>query len=222
MSKRAKIRSVGRYALARLVSWAPTSMLRVALYRLLLRYRIATGARIGVGTLIAVNKARIGRVRIGRRNTFSGPFTLCIGEGVEIGHENVISCDYWALEEKFSEDGYERSCTLEAGSMITSGHFIDAVGGFSLGAGSWIAGRGSQFWTHGAGVRDRRVSIGARCYVGSAVRLAPGAAVADESVIALGSVVTRKFTNRHVLVAGVPASVVREGYESPLAGRGGD
>jgi acetyltransferase-like isoleucine patch superfamily enzyme len=194
-------------------------MLRIALYRLLFRYRIAKGARVGGGTLIAVNKASIGRASIGRRNTFSGPFTLCIGEGVEIGHENLILCGDWAAAEEFSEGGYERSCTLEAGSMITSGHFIDAVGGFVLGAGSWIAGRGSQFWTHGAGVRDRRVSIGARCYVGSAVRLAPGASIADESVVAIGSVVTRKLTSQRVLIAGVPASVVREDYESPLAGR---
>jgi acetyltransferase-like isoleucine patch superfamily enzyme len=192
-------------------------MLRVALYRLLLRYRIARGARVGIGTLIAVDKARIGRARIGRRNTFSGPFTLCIGEGAEIGPENLISCGYWAAAAEFGEAGYERSCTLEADSRITSGHFIDAVGGFSLGAGSWIAGRGSQFWTHGVGVRDRQVSIGARCYIGSAVRFAPGAAVADESVVAIGSVVTKKFADRRVLVAGVPASVVREDYESPLA-----
>lgn len=220
MSKRAKIRSVGQHALARVVSRTPSNTLRVALYRLLFRYRIASGARVGFGTLIAVGKASIGRARIGRRNTFSGPFTLCIGEGVEIGQENLIVCGDWAAEEKFSESGYERSCTLEAGSMITSSHFIDAVGGFLLGAGSWIAGRGSQFWTHGAGVRDRGVSIGARCYIGSAVRLAPGAAVADESVVAIGSVVTKKFANGRVLIAGVPASVVREDYESPLAGRG--
>ena len=103
--------------------------------------------------------------------------------------------------------------------MITSGHFIDAVGGFLLGAGSWIAGRGSQFWTHGADASDRHVSIGARCYIGSAVRFAPGASIADQSVVAIGSVVTKKFTDRRVLVAGVPASVVREDYESPLAGR---
>jgi len=188
-----------RLLLALLIGHLPSNPVRVGLYRMLCGYRITSGARIGYGTVIAVDKAEIGHVIIGRFNRFHGPITLTIGDETRIGSRNVIVAG--ALD-------YDRTCTIGPHALITSGHYLDVVGGFAMGEHAWIAGYGSQFWTHGLGTTDRRVEIGNNCYLGSAVRFAPGTSVADNTVVAMGSVVTNKVTDPDVLIAGVPARVV--------------
>lgn len=88
-----------------------------------------------------------------------------------------------------------------------------------IGDRCWIAGRGSQFWTHGASTPRTTVHIGADCFVGSACRFAPGAAVAEHCVVSLGSVVTRRFTTPYRLLGGVPARELRDIAEDIAAGR---
>ena len=90
---------------------------------------------------------------------------------------------------------------------------IDLAGSLIIGDKSWVAGRGSQFWTHGAGIKKRDISIGKECYVGSAVRFAPGASVPDYCIVGLGSVVTSEITESRSLVAGVPAKVIKRDYD---------
>ena len=97
--------------------------------------------------------------------------------------------------------------------MITSNHYFDVVGAFVLGNNSWIAGTGSQFWTHGAGVQERNITIGEHCYLGSAVRFAPGSSVGDNCIVGLGSVVTKKFNSNNAMIAGHPARIIRENYD---------
>ena len=97
--------------------------------------------------------------------------------------------------------------------MITSNHYFDVAGTFVLGNNSWIAGIGSQFWTHGAGVQERNITIGERCYLGSAVRFAPGSSVGDNCIVGLGSVVTKEFNSNNAVIAGHPAKIIRENYD---------
>lgn len=193
-----------RRALALLSSLLPTATLRAAAYRVLCGYRIARGARLGLGAVIAVDRAEIGRARIGKLTRFTGPFTLTIGDGAAIGSQNAFVCG--ALD-------YARTCVIGRETLITSGHYFDVVGGFALGDRSWIAGYGSQFWTHGAGAEDRTVVIGTDCYIGSAVRFAPGTLLGNNCLVALGSVVTQKFPADNLMLAGVPARVIRENYD---------
>jgi len=77
-------------------------------------------------------------------------------------------------------------------TLIISKHCFDVVGYFILGDNSRIAGRGSHFWTNDAGVDDRYITIGDRCYIGSAVRFVPGTSVGGNCVFGLGSVLTKK------------------------------
>jgi len=199
----------------KLVVWAisivPSNRVRVFLYRSLCGYRIERGARIGFGTIIAVDSATIGRAGIGRFDRFQGPFALEIGDGVLIGDRNVFDCGEWIMEERPEAGG--RLCRIGANALVTGLHYFDVTAGFSVGEGSWIAGRGTQVWTHGADVPDGGVRIGSDCYVGSAVRFAPGSAVGDECVVGLGAVVTRNFEGNRLLLGGVPATVVRENVQ---------
>jgi len=202
-----------KLVLAALVSIVPINALRVLGYRLL-GYKVS--GRIGFGTVIAVSEANIANCKIGAFNLFVGPMKIEIGEGASIGNRNTFSCGFWTTQEQYTDKNYARSMQIGANTLITSGHYFDVAGSFDLGSGSWIAGIGSQFWTHGAGVADRNIQIGRDCYLGSAVRFAPGSAVGDKVIVAMGSVVTKKFDISKALIGGVPATVLKKDYDWKL------
>lgn len=169
-------------------------------------------SKIGWKTIIVVDNATLTKCHIGRRNSFVGPMGIMIKEDASIGSMNSFSCGWWATEKQYENRNYERSLLLEKNSLITSDHYVDVVGSFTLAKESWIAGKGSQFWTHGAGVSDRNIVIGENCYVGSAVRFAPGSSIGHNTLVGLGSIITKKFTSVNVIIAGQPAKVIRENY----------
>ncbi|MBA3613268.1 MAG: hypothetical protein H0W49_10235 [Nitrospirales bacterium] len=164
-------------------------------------------------SIIAVDSADIRGPNIGKFNKFIGPYRLRVGGGASIGRDNVISWGAWVAEERFAREGYARYCHLGNGSMVTSSHFIDPTGGFDLGAHSWIAGSHSQSWTHGIGVKDRSISIGSDCYIGSASRFAPGSSIGTNNTIGLGSVVVGEHNEGCTLIAGVPAKLFHSNYD---------
>lgn len=194
-----------------LMGLLPLNFLRVFGYRLL-GYKI-NGAKIGFATVIAVDEAEIRACKIGMGNLFTGPMKMAIGDGAMIGHLNIFSCGYWTTRPEYAEAGYERELLIGRDCLVTSQHYIDLAGRFELGNGSWIAGFSSQFWTHGAGTTDREIRVGERSYLGSAVRFAPGTSVGDDSIVAMGSVVTKKFRDDRVLVGGVPAKMIKENLD---------
>jgi acetyltransferase-like isoleucine patch superfamily enzyme len=202
-----------KLVLAALISIVPINILRVFGYRLL-GYKVS--GRIGFGTIIAVSEARIENCKIGIFNLFVGPMKVEIDEGASIGNRNTFSCGFWTVQEQYRDKNYARSLQIGANTVITSGHYVDVAGSFELGDGSWIAGMGSQFWTHGAGVIDRDIFIGPDCYIGSAVRFAPGSAMGNNVIVAMGSVVTKKFDSSKAMIGGVPATVLKKDYDWKL------
>jgi acetyltransferase-like isoleucine patch superfamily enzyme len=121
-------------------------------------------------------------------------------------------CGYWVLRPEYSESQYSRSLEICEEALITSRHSFDVSGSLLLGARSWIAGIGSQFWTHGAGVQERDIRIGSDCYIGSAVRFAPGSSIGDRVLVAMGSVVSGAMPDTDALIGGVPAKVLKSNY----------
>lgn len=202
-----------RLLLAILISIVPIPCMRRLLYQTFFGYVIDKHARIGFMSIIEVESAEIRAANIGMFNKFVGPYRLRIGVGASMGRDNVISCGAWVAEERFACESYARYCHLEDGCVVTSSHFIDPTGGFALGAHSWIAGSHSQFWTHGIGVKDRSISIGSDCYIGSASRFAPGSSIGNNNTIGLGSVVVGPHDKECVLIAGVPAKVLKTNYD---------
>lgn len=195
------------------ISRMPFNFLRVHLYRTLCGYQIHPNAKIGYGTVVAVDQARIGQAEIGKRNLFEGPFSLEIADAAFIGMKNTFECGQWALEERFAQAGYLRHCKIGRETLIAFGHYIDTIGGFEIKEKSWIAGRDSQFWTHGAGAADRSVTIGSETYIGSAVRFAPGSGVGNCCLVGLGSVVTGRFAEDRLFIGGFPARIIRSSYD---------
>jgi acetyltransferase-like isoleucine patch superfamily enzyme len=190
----------------------PINWLRVFLYRNLMGYRIVR-SRIGWGTIIDVEHAELTECLVGRRNQFFGPMKVVIESGAHVGNRNVFNCGWWTLEERFAANPFGRSLYLGRNTLVTSHHHFDVAGTISIGDGSWIAGAGSQFWTHGAGSEERNIAIGERCYIGSASLFAPSTAVGDNCLVGLGSVMTKPFPVDNAVIAGQPASVIRENYD---------
>jgi carbonic anhydrase/acetyltransferase-like protein (isoleucine patch superfamily) len=195
----------------------PMNALRVLAYRFV-GYRIH-GTRIGFGTIIAVDAADLEECRIGWFNLFVGPMSVTVRPGASVGNLNKFICGFWTVREGAKGREYARTLVLEKESVITSGHYFDVAGSFTLGERSWIAGTGSQFWTHGAGVQERNIRIGEESYVGSAVRFAPGAGIERRVIVALGSVVARTFKESHVMLGGVPATVLKTDHDWMSADR---
>jgi acetyltransferase-like isoleucine patch superfamily enzyme len=196
--------------LAALISLLPLNGLRVLGYRLL-GYQIRH-ARIGFGTVIAVDEAILESCKIGPFNVFAGPMKIHIHPGASIGNRNEFICGYWVLREEYKDHHYPRHLEVCAEALITSRHYFDLSGALVLGERSWIAGIDSQFWTHGAGVPERTITIGTGCYIGSAVRFAPGSSIGDDVVVAMGSVVSGVLPESNALIGGVPAKVLKANY----------
>jgi acetyltransferase-like isoleucine patch superfamily enzyme len=199
-----------KVVLAILISLLPLNGLRVWGYRLL-GYRIQD-SQVGFGTIIAVDEAFIESSRIGPLNIFLGPMKVHIHPGASIGNRNEFACGYWVLRDEYKSAQYLRSLEVCEDALITSRHYFDLSGSLVLGERSWIAGVDSQFWTHGAGVRERDIKVGSDCYVGSAVRFAPGSSIGDNIVVAMGSVVSGAILESNALVGGVPAKVLKSNY----------
>ena len=200
-----------KLVLAALVGILPFNVLRVFGYRLI-GYKIRS-TRIGFGTIIAVAEASFDSCRIGPFNLFVGPMKLVVCEGATIGGRNEFSCGRWILREEYKNSNYTRTLEVGRGALITSRHFFDVAGTFVLGDRSWVAGVDSQFWTHGAGVVERDIRIGTDCYLGSAVRFAPGSSIGDHVIVAMGSVVADRLDVDNALVGGVPARVLKTNHD---------
>lgn len=199
-----------KIVLAALISLLPLNGLRVLCYRLL-GYSIRD-AHIGFGTILAVDEATIESCRIGALNLFLGPMRVHIHRGASIENRNEFICGYWVLREEYKDAHYLRSLEICDDALITSRHYFDLSGSLVLGQRSWIAGIDSQFWTHGAGVKDRDIKIGSDCYIGSAVRFSPGSSVGDRVLVAMGSVLSGEMPENNALIGGVPAKVLKSNY----------
>lgn len=201
----------GRHLMITAVACTPVSRLRRWLYGRIPAYEIAHTARIGWLTMMDVDSVSLGPgSRIGRRCHIGGPMRFALGSNAALGDSNRIECGDWFADVDPPDAPYAREFVLGDDAHVTTDHFFDALGGVYVGEGTWIAGRGSQFWTHGLAVKNRSVTIGHHCYIGSAARFAPGARVGDLTTVGLGSVVVGDLSGSdRALVAGVPAVVAR-------------
>ncbi len=205
---------------ALLASLMPTNGLRRALARWLLGHEIDPTARIGFLALLAVDRMRIGRnVRIGTLNVFKGPIDVSIGADTRIGRNNRFSSSWHILQDRFADRAYTPRLVIGEKALILNDHFFDVFGLVEIGDGTWIAGYGSQFWTHGLSVTDRDIVIGRNNYIGSGVRFSPGARIGDRNIVALGSVVFSKLDGDESLISGFPAKPIRSISDDLAAGR---
>lgn len=200
------------------------SFIKVACYRWLLGYQVEPGARIGL-SIVSAGQCRIGRnARIGHFNFISSIGRLDLGQDSIIGHFNIVlggdSVDIGdaAVIGRFNEinsiinplnsNPADPRLVVGRAAVITAWHKIDYTDRVVIGESAIVAGRSSCLWTHNR-QQVRPIEIGRNCYVGSGIQMAPGSSVGAYCVVGLGSVITKAFTEQYVLVAGVPARVIK-------------
>jgi acetyltransferase-like isoleucine patch superfamily enzyme len=202
------------------------------LYRLLFHYRLGSGVRIGLSVLDARKVDLVEGTQIGHFNVITRVGRLSTGRFARVGTLNIVRGGEQVTLGDYSEVMRlnvlnaipDHDCTTEpqsvlevgAGTVITSGHRIDFTDKVTLGKNVIIGGRNSSLWTHNR-QETAPIEIGDFCYLGSEVRLAPGAKLPDECILGLGSVLTGEIREPRSLVAGVPAKVVRPLNEKDLA-----
>jgi acetyltransferase-like isoleucine patch superfamily enzyme len=203
-----------------LIATIPSAGLRRLLYRKVLGFQVPPSSSIGFLTLMAVPSATLGEaVSIGPLNIFKGPIAITIGSHTRIGRKNRFYASWKIVDPRFAERNYTPQLRIGEKALILNEHFFDIYGSVSIGDGSWIAGYGSQFWTHGLSVTDRDIVIGMENYLGSAVRFAPGTSIGDRNIVALGSVVLSKIEADDSLISGFPAKAIRSIAEDRAAGK---
>ena len=194
-----------------LAAYAPSGALRRFIYRYGFGYTIAPDVRIGLGVVILVQSFTAERgVTIRRGTSFVGPISVHLGEGTFVGRWNRIECGDAAADPRQAHMNYARRFETGRNCLINESHLLDVLGLISIGDGSWLAGFASQFLTHGAGAMNRDIRIGENCFVGSAVRFAPGSGVGDRVMVAMGAVVTKRIPDNDVVVGGLPARVLKQ------------
>ncbi len=205
---------------AALIAIVPSAALRRLLYRSVMGFKIPSSSSVGILTLMAVPAADLGEdVSIGPLNIFKGPFDVTIGSQTRIGRGNKFFSSWKIMDPRFTERKYTPRLHIGQKALILNDHFFDIYGLLSIGDGTWIAGYGSQFWTHGLSVTDRDIVIGNDNYLGSAVRFAPGTSMGDRNILALGSVVLSKIEANDSLISGFPAKAIRSIAEDRAAGK---
>jgi acetyltransferase-like isoleucine patch superfamily enzyme len=220
-----------RLVVLALVALLP-SFLKRPLYRLLFGYRIGPGVRVGLSLLDAASVSLGEGTSIGHFNLVTRVGRLETGRFVRVGPFNVIrggervSFGDWAEVIRFNVLNAipDHDCTTDpvsvlevgAGTVIVAGHRVDFTDRVTLGRNVIVGGRNSSLWTHNR-QETAPIAIGDFCYLGSEVRLAPGASLPSECILALGSVLAGEVAEPRSLVGGVPARVVRPLTEKDLA-----
>jgi len=194
------------------------------LYRVLFRYRIGRGVRIGLVLLDADEVelgdgteighlnliTRVGRlvtgrsVRIGSLNIIRGGERVSLGDYAEVKRLNVLN----AIPDHDCTTSPVSRLDIGKGAVVVSGHRIDFTDQVTIGRNVIIGGRNSSLWTHNR-QQTAPIVIGDFCYLGSEVRLAPGARLAERCILGLGSVLAGAVDTPGSLVGGVPAKVIR-------------
>jgi acetyltransferase-like isoleucine patch superfamily enzyme len=207
-----------------IVALLPSAM-KIPLYRRFYGYDIGKKVTMGFSPLIGVRRCRIGDgARIGHFNAFYHVEELDIGREVSVGFLNLFRGGRIRLGEYVSvlrmnlinairdadtsEGNPESVLELGLAAIVTSGHRIDFTDRVVIGAGTVIGGQGSALWTHSR-QRTRPILIGAHCYLGAGVQIAPGVEVADMCVVSLGAVLIGRFSQPRSLIVGNPARAVR-------------
>lgn len=203
------------------------SVVKIFILRHVFGYRIGKGVRIGV-SIIDTTTCSIGdNVRIGHFNIFIGTGKLTIGEHSRIGVLNIFRggeeisigryCEILRLNEinSISEPDVADGMSLHPvfklgdGAMLGASHKIDFTDQVSLGRRVILGGRNSSIWTHNR-QETAPIVIGDNTYLGSEIRIAPGARVPANCVVGMGAVITKVLSEEYTLFGGVPAVKIRK------------
>jgi acetyltransferase-like isoleucine patch superfamily enzyme len=219
MALRKKLRTAAHVALA----FCP-GFVKVPVYRRLFGFHIAPDARVGCSILDVDHLELASGATIGHGNVLTGTRRVSLGRRARVGHANIIRggsevrLDDYALVMRFNvlnsipendaEGTPDPRLHLRPGACVVSGHRLDFTDRIELGTNVIVAGRNSSLWTHNR-QQTKPITVGDYCYLGSEVRLGPGASLAPWSILAMGAVAVKSVEQDRVVLGGVPAKPIR-------------
>lgn len=163
------------------------------------------GASIGRGCYIGLSVIHAQQIVIGDHVRIASFNLLHRLADLKMGHGSRINGFNWITGAGTGE------FVLGHHSAVTRLHFFEASGSIYIGDNTIVAGRGSHFFTHGISSINlddvRPIVIGPWCYVGSSSRFVPGSGISEGTFVGMGAVVTKRFAEPYVLVAGNPAVI---------------
>jgi acetyltransferase-like isoleucine patch superfamily enzyme len=216
----------GKLRLASLafVALLPSAIAR-PFYRWFFGYKIGKRVRLGFSIIDAADCTIGDDVSIGHLNIFTGIGRLEVGEHSRIGVLNIFRggneirlgryCDVLRLNEINSipepdaVNPTDPRFILGDGCVIAASHKIDFTDKVEFGKRVILGGRNSSLWTHNRQM-TKGIEVGDYSYLGSEIRIAPGASIPARCIVGLGSVITRPFVRELHLIAGVPATEVKQ------------
>lgn len=143
---------------------------------------IGDGAFIAPGVMMYVN-----RLSIGAHSTI-GYQCLLVGENMSIGSECNIS-NRSLIESSYAPVSIENNVTIAASCIISSHD-------------------GAYRQTYGFQMKKQPISIKNRAFIGNNAIILPGIEIGECAIVGAGAVVTKSVESR-VVVAGVPARVIK-------------
>lgn len=99
---------------------------------------------------------------------------------------------------------------------MSMGCYIDGRNGIEIGENTWIGPKVSiismnhDVCDYNTYVKTEPIKIGNNCWIGAGAIILPAVTIADHVIVAAGSVVNKSITQSNVIVAGVPAAIVKE------------
>lgn len=213
--------------LARTIAHAAIAFLpnavKIPIYRFAFGFRIEKGAHIGFSILDVDHLEMARHARIGHANALIGATRCELHEGAVIGFANLVRggtevrlgpyATVWrfnvlnSIPEPDLVAPADPRLLLGPGAFIVSGHRLDFTDRISLGKNVIVAGRNSSLWTHNRQA-TKPIDIGDYCYLGSEIRVAPGASLGPFSILAMGAVLSGAAAGSHIH-GGVPAKPIR-------------
>jgi acetyltransferase-like isoleucine patch superfamily enzyme len=200
------------------------SFVKVPIYRRVFGFRIAKDARVGCSVLDVDHLELESGATIGHGNIFLRTERVSLGRKAAVDHANIIRggtevrLDDYARIMRFNvlnsipdndcETITDPRLRLGPGAVVVSGHRLDFTDRIDLGTNVIVAGRNSSLWTHNR-QQTMPITVGDFCYLGSEVRLGPGARLGAWSILAMGGVLVRPIQSDQVVVGGVPAKEIR-------------
>ncbi len=141
--------------------------------------------------------------------------TLRMEEHTFIGRLCWITGSPLSRETSFRGEERQPMLHMRKHAEVTMLHHIDCTNKVVIGEFSMVAGYGTQFLTHSVDLdnseqRSRPITIGNYCFIGTNSVILGGSEMADCSVLGAKSLLNKKWTQKYVLLGGVPAKIVKE------------
>jgi hypothetical protein len=194
--------------------------IKCAYYRYICKATIHSGVWIGVSIIQARHIILEEDVRIGHFNIVTNLQRFHLAKKSRIDSWNIFNAVPLGSSQHFAQSTDRNpSFYLGEDSGIGTRHYFNCDDAITIGSFSAIAGRRSQFFTHGIDFEHnqqiaRPIHIGDYSHIATSCLINRGITFPSRSVLGACSVLSKTFEQEYTLYAGVPAKPIKHYSEN--------